>query len=66
MTTPKFTPQQRAQGILTTFSRGDYSLAVERLRDVKGKDQERVIAIITKALSRDELDILRRYARDLF
>lgn len=62
----KFSPAQRAQGILTTFSQGNYSLAVARIREVDVKDRQKVLDLVTKALTREERDILKRYARDLF
>lgn len=62
----RFTPAQTAQGIITTFIRGDYSLAVTRLREVPPPSRGRVIEILVKNLTLDERDILRCYAKDLF
>jgi hypothetical protein len=65
--TRQFTPQQIANGILTTFSRGNYSLAVSRMRAVEGdKDRDQVINIVRRSLTKEELSVLQRYARDLF
>lgn len=60
-----FTPAQRASGILTTFSRGDYTLAVARIRETPDFDRAKVIQIVAAALPADEYLILQRYAKDL-
>lgn len=61
----RFTPAQRAQGILTTFSRGDYSLAVARLMELKGKEREAIHALVVRSLTAEELKVWRRYSNDL-
>jgi Flp pilus assembly protein TadD len=63
---PRYSAAQRAQGILTTVARGDYSLAIARIREVAAVDRPQVMALILKALTREEIAVLRRYGRDLF
>jgi hypothetical protein len=54
-----------AKGILTTFVRGDYSLAVTQIRSVPAVERDGVIALVIRALTPEELAILARYAHDL-
>lgn len=56
-----FTTQQTAAGILTTISRGDWSLAVSRLKQAPAKMQSAAARIVEQALSADELAIWWRY-----
>lgn len=59
-----FTPTQTAKGFLTVFARGDYTLAIQRLR--ADKQRKKVAEIIARSVLKNELEILKRYAPDLF
>jgi len=62
----KFSPHQSAAGIVTTYLRGDATLAIARIRQVPEADREHVIALVTSALSKPDVENLRRYGQDLF
>jgi len=62
-----FTIAQTVRGLLTTFQRGDYSLTVTRIREIKPKTtRDDVIELLVHLLTPEEKAVLKRYAKDLF
>ena len=62
---PKFTIEQKAAGILTTWLRGDMSLAVSRLAAVEPKRREAVRKKVRAGLSAREGTTFDLYCKRL-
>ena len=58
----KFDAQQSARSILITFHRGNYALAVSRLRQIEPLSARRAVAdIISVSLTADERKVWAKY-----
>lgn len=58
-----YTTAQTAKGILSTFNRGDYSLAASRVKQAPEAIQEEIILTVKMMMTKEQRVVFNRYLK---